>query len=140
MRTMLTLAVCAAAATTLAGCRKTAPEAEPAAPVQVAPVVRGTIHEIVTADAVLYARDQANITPKISAPIRRFLVNRGDRVRQGQLLAELENRDLIAASVASRGQMAQAESNYRSVGAAVPEQVTKAQTDLASARQALDAA
>ena len=64
-----------------------------------------------TADAVLYPRDQANITPKISAPVRRFLVNRGDHVKQGQLLAELENRDLVAAATESRGQLAQAESN-----------------------------
>ena len=61
-----------------------------------APAIKGSIRVIVTADAVLYPRDQANIVPKISAPVRRFLVNRGDHVKQGQLLAELENRDLVA--------------------------------------------
>ena len=91
---------------------------------------------IVNADAVLYPRDQANIMPKISAPVRRFLVNRGDHVKQGQLLAELENRDLAAAAQESRGQFAQAESNYRATtDAGVPEQVTKAQTDVAAARE-----
>ena len=92
-------------------------------------------------DAVLFPRDQANIVPKISAPVRRFLVNRGDHVKQGQLLAVLENRDLMGGAVASRGQYAQAEANYRTTASAsVPEQVTKAQTDVDAARQALDAA
>ena len=62
-------------------------------------------------------------------------------MKQGQLLAELENRDLVAAEVASKGQFGQAESNYRSTTAmAVPEAATKAQTDADSARQSLDAA
>src|SRR5207244_2935752 len=62
-------------------------------------------------------------------------------VKAGQLLAELENRDLVGAAQESRGQFMQAESNYRSTaGAALPEQVTKAQSDVDAARQALDAA
>src|SRR5262249_48942968 len=96
---------------------------------------------ILTADAVVYPRDQASIVPKISAPVSRFLVNRGDRVRRGQLLAVLENRDLVAAALESRGQFGQAESNYRSTtAAAIPEEMTKAEADLNAARQALEAA
>ena len=107
---------------------------------EVAPVVRGTIRSIVTADAVLYPRDQANINPKISAPVRKFLVNRGDHVKQGQLLAELENLDLVGAATESRGLLAQAESTARVSNASVPEQMTKAQTDVDAARAATDAA
>ena len=134
--------LCAAAVLGLAiaACSKEAPAPAPIAPVAVAPVVRGSIRDVVTADAVLYPRDQATITPKISAPVRRFLVNRGDHVKQGQLLAELENRDLVAAEIESRGQLAQAESSARATTAGVPEQVTKALTDVDAGRQALDAA
>jgi multidrug efflux pump subunit AcrA (membrane-fusion protein) len=124
---------------TLTACSKAAPPPEPVSPVQVAPVVKGSIRDIVTADAVLYPRDQANIMPKITAPIRRFLVNRGDHVKEGQLLAELENRDLVAAATESQGQLAQAESTARVTTASVPEQMTKAQTDLEAARQQFDA-
>src|ERR1043166_7928144 len=135
------LACGAALGLTLIGCKKAAPEGKPVAPVQVAPVIKGSIRVIVTADAILYPREQANIVPKISAPIRRFLVNRGDHVKAGQLLAELENGDLVGAAQESRGQYVQAESNLRSTtGAGVPEQVTKAQSDLDAARQGLDAA
>ena len=141
MRTILRLACCAALGVTVSACGKKEADTKPVAPVQVSPAVRGSIRHIVTADAVLFPRDQANITPKISAPIRRFLVNRGNRVKRGQLLAELENRDLAAAAQESRGQYAQAESNYHATTeAAVPEQVTKAETDVAAAREALDAA
>ena len=141
MTTFIRLSCGAALVLTLVACKKAAPEPAPVAPVQVAPVIKGSIRVIVTADAVLYPREQANIVPKISAPIRRFLVNRGDRVKAGQLLAELENRDLVGAAQESRGQVVQAESNLRSTtGAGVPEQVTKAQTDFEAARQALDAA
>ena len=87
----------------LVACRKQEKEEKPIVPVAVAPAIRGSIREIVTADAILYPRDQANIVPKISAPVRRFLVNRGAHVKQGQLLAELENRDLVAAEVAEQG-------------------------------------
>src|SRR5439155_1466327 len=86
------------------------------------------IRNIITADAILYPRDQANIVPKISAPVRRYLVQRGDHVKANQLLAELENRDLAAAAAASRGQYTQAESNLRTTEAStVPEAVTYAQ-------------
>src|SRR5207247_4519696 len=103
MRTSTRVCLCAALGSLLVACGREEQAAAPVVPVQVAPAIRGSIRQIVTADAVLYPRDQANIMPKISAPIRRFLVNRGDHVRQGQLLAELENRDLAGAATAKIG-------------------------------------
>jgi HlyD family secretion protein len=130
-----------ALALSLPACKKAEPKEEIIAPVRVAPAIKGSIRLIVNADAVLYPRDQANIVPKISAPVRRFLVNRGDHVKQGQLVAELEARDLAAAAQASRGQYEQAQSNYRSTtSVGVPEQTTKAQSDVAAAREATAAA
>ena len=89
----------------------------------------------------LFPRDQASVMPKITAPVQKFYVNRGDHVKQGQLLAVLENRDLTAAAAEAKGALAQAESNLRTTqGAVVPEAVVKAQTDVDAARQARDAA
>ena len=128
----------------LAGCSKKDEEdkkAEAPAPVQVTAVTQDTIRRVVEADGVLYPRDQASVMPKISAPVQKVLVNRGDHVRAGQVLAVLENRDLSAAVAESRGLLNQAESNFRSTSsAAVPEQVIKAETDVRSAQQTLDAA
>jgi HlyD family secretion protein len=135
------LAGCLVLALTLPSCKKADKKEEVVAPVRVSPAIKGSIRLIVNADAVLFPHDQANIVPKISAPVKRFLVNRGDHVKQGQLLAELEARDLAAAAQESRGQYEQAQSNLRSTTAAgVPEQMTKAQTDVTAARQSMDAA
>ena len=121
-------------------CRKSVEkENEAAPPVQVTAVTQATIRRIVSGDGVLFPIEQANVTPKISAPVQRFYVNRGDHVKQGQLLAVLENRDLTAAAAESKSGVEQAESNLRSTqGAAVPEAVVKAKADLDAARDARD--
>jgi multidrug efflux pump subunit AcrA (membrane-fusion protein) len=127
----------------LESCSK-APEAasaEAAAPVQVAAVKRGPIAEVVTAGAVLFPFRQANIVPKISAPVQRFLAQRGDHVHEGQLLAVLESSDLKAAADESEALYHQAQATYQSTTAAtMPEDLTKAQADVAFARESLDAA
>ena len=115
-------------------------ESESVTPVQVAKAMRATVRRVVAADAILYPVDQANVTTKISAPVSRFLVKRGDRVRKGQLLAVLENRDLAASVQENKGMYAQAESAYRTITAAtMPDDLTKAQADVESARQAREA-
>ena len=138
-KTHLALALCLLA---LAACSKKAEKgAEPIVPVQVTAVRLDSIRRIIFADGVLFPMNQASVTPKVSAPVRKFYVNRGDHVRQGQLLAVLENRDLAAAARESKGQYEQADANYKSTAdATIPEEVTKAQSDLRSAKEALDAA
>lgn len=123
-------------------CSKTEkPEAEAPAPVQVTAVTQDTIRRTVSGDGVLFPQDQASVTPKIAAPVQKFYVTRGDHVKQGQLLATLENRDLVASLAESKGAVDQAESNLRNTqGATIPEAAMKAQTDVDSARQTVDAA
>ena len=112
-----------------------------AAPVQVVTAERTTMHSSVTAEAVLYPLKQANIVPKISAPVARFLVGRGDHVREGQLVAVLEDRDLVAAAQESKQLYEQAHATYENTTAAtMPDDLTKAKADVESSRQALDAA
>ena len=116
-------------------------ETEAATPVETAPVKREAIHQVITADAVLYPVSQANIMPKISAPVRKFFVNRGDHVKQGQVLASLEDRDLVAAAQESKSLYDQAQASFQTTtGATMPDDLTKAQADAQSARQTLDAA
>jgi HlyD family secretion protein len=118
-----------------------APETEEVVPVQTAAVQRAPIERIIEAQAILHPVDQASIMPKISAPVRAFHVNRGDHVRRGQLLAVLENRDLAAAAVEAKGTLDEAESNYRSTTAvSLPVDLAKAQTEVQSTKEALDAA
>jgi HlyD family secretion protein len=141
IKNYVALAVFAAGVFTSCGKPKEAAEAEAPTPVQVDDVTRGPIDLIVTADAVLYPVNQANVTSKISAPVRRVLVNRGDHVKAGQLLAELESRDLAASAQESKNQIDQAQSALLTVtGATIPEDRTKATSDVENARQSLDAA
>ncbi len=125
-----------------AGCGgKEAPESEPQVTVKAVRVERAEIERQVTSEAVLYPLHQATIVPKISAPIRRFYVERGDRVRAGQLLAVLENSDLAAAVAESKGAYEQAEANYESTSASnLPEQIQKAQAAVKSAKASFNAA
>jgi multidrug efflux pump subunit AcrA (membrane-fusion protein) len=114
---------------------------EAAAPVQVALVTRGDIRHVVTADAILYPFNQANVMPKITAPVKRILANRGDHVKAGQLVADLEANDLAAAARESQQQYQQALATYEMTArATVPEDLTKAQADVQAAQQALEAA
>src|SRR5579872_7429150 len=129
----------------LSACSKkpaaSAEEQEAPTPVTVEPALRGAIDYVVTADAVLYPVNQANVMPKISAPVKRILVNRGDHVRTGQLLAELESSDLSASAEESKHQYEQAQAAYQTLtGATVGEDRSKAESDVKSAQQTLDAA
>jgi HlyD family secretion protein len=144
----ITLYVAVVCAVLLAACSKSKQaadsagnESQTATPVQVAVAKRQPMQQVITGEAILYPLKQANVVPKISAPVARFLVQRGDHVREGQLVAVLEDRDLVASAQESRELYQQAQANYQNTTAAtMPEDVTKATTDVQSARQALDAA
>src|ERR1700739_3027635 len=90
-------------------------EGEHLVTVDVAPVLSSPISLKVTADALLYPIEQAAIVPKISAPVKKFYVDRGAHVKAGQLLAELENRDLAGAVNENQASFEQAEANYQGV-------------------------
>ena len=121
--------------------KKEEKETEAPATVQVTAVTQSAIHRVVGGDGALFPRDQASVMPKIAAPVEKFLVNRGDHVKAGQLLAVLESRDLTAEAAEGQAGLQQAESNLRSTSeASVPESVVKAQTDVESARETTEAA
>jgi HlyD family secretion protein len=124
----------------LHGCSSTEKEPTPLVSVQVVPAKRGPIELEVTSDAVVYPLQQAILTPKITSTIAKFYVQRGTRVKQGQLLALLENRDLAGAAEQSKGEFEQAEASYATTtGASLPQQIQKAELDAAAAKLAFDA-
>jgi HlyD family secretion protein len=126
--------------TMLVSCSKKPEEPEPVVTVQTVVAQRGTIQQVISAEAVLFPRDQAAITPKIVAPVRTFYVNRGSRVTRGQVLAVLENRDLAAAEVENKGTYEQAQAAYGlETSSALPEEWQKAQLDLKTTKESYDA-
>lgn len=115
-------------------------ETAPVVTVDVAPVLLSKIQQTIRADGVLYPRQQAAVVPKITAPVKKTYVQRGTRVRAGQLLVELENRDLVAAATESHASLEQAEATFETTSkATVPEDLQKAQLDEAAAKSAVDA-
>ena len=122
------------------GCKSEEKEKAPVVSVQTTPAARAAISQTVTAEAVVFPLEQATVAPKITSTVKRFLVQRGTRVRKGQLLAELENTDLSAAAESSKGDFEQAEATYvTTVGAGLPQQLQKAQLDAAAAKSAFEA-
>src|SRR5258708_5049668 len=122
------------------GCNKSDKEESAAVTVQAATAQKADISRVVNAEATIFPNAQSAITPKINAPVKRFYVVRGQKVRQGQLLATLENRDLSAAAMDNQGAFEQAQAAYTTnVGATLPEETQKAELEVQTAQQALDA-
>src|SRR6202035_5502547 len=108
--------------------------------VQFAAAKKTADRHTITTQAILFPKQQAAIVPKISAPVRKFLVKRGSPVREGQLLAVLENRDLSAAAQENKGSYEQAQASYETTTrAGLPEEIQKAEADAQQAQQALEA-
>ena len=132
----LALLTCSLAAS---GCRKPAEAQAAEVGVQAEKAEGKPLTEYVSADTVLVPQAQAAIVPKISAPVEKFLVQRGTHVRKGQLLAVLENADLTAAVQDTRGAMTQADASYATTTkAAVLEDMQKAELDLLQSKANLD--
>ena len=125
----------------IVGCKKSdaTAAADPVVSVEAEHPERGSISEHIQADAVLSPLAQAAISPRITAPIRQFYVQRGSHVKAGQMLATLENRDLKAAALDNQGSYTAAKALYATqTEATVPEEYQKAQLDLGQAKSNLD--
>ncbi|HKO19700.1 MAG TPA: efflux RND transporter periplasmic adaptor subunit [Acidobacteriaceae bacterium] len=100
---------------------------------------QGSISEQIAGDALLTPLAQAAISPKVTAPVKKFYVQRGAHVRAGQLLAVLENKDLEAAAIDNQGAYTAAQATYETATkATAPEDLTKAKLDLDQAKATLD--
>jgi multidrug efflux pump subunit AcrA (membrane-fusion protein) len=124
----------------LGGCPKGQKESEPIVTVQTTPAQKAEISQKVSADAVVFPVEQAIVAPKITAPVVDFKVQRGSRVKRGQLLAVLENKDLAGQAESSKGDFDQADATYAlTVNSGLPQQIQKAELDAAAAQAAFDA-
>ncbi|HTU49598.1 MAG TPA: efflux RND transporter periplasmic adaptor subunit [Acidobacteriaceae bacterium] len=124
------------------GCssENTVPPPEPVVSVETVHAKVRSIADVVTAEGVLYPVHQASISPKITAPVRKFYVQRGDKVHRGELLAVLENKDLTAAVVSAQGEYDQAQATYASTtSSALPEEIQTANLNVVNTKANLAA-
>ena len=143
----------------LAGCAAKPEEAEPkpVVEVKVAQAELADVQIAVHAPSTIFPREQATIASKITAPIRWLGARKGDRVTAGQVLARLENRDLLAqrteALDRARAELASAEAALNLAqknfdrrqklfeqGAIPNRELLASQTELAQAKAAHDVA
>jgi RND family efflux transporter MFP subunit len=130
----------------LLGCRSSPaePEAKPVVTVKVARATLGDVEEKIVAPATVFPREKANITSAMTAPIRALHARKGDRVAKGQVLAELENRELVAqrgeaAAAARAAQVLRDRRQQLYQQGAIPERdLLAAQTEVAQATARLE--
>ena len=67
------------------------------------------VDEVYAADAIIEAVQQATLAAQINGSVTAYLVDAGDRVKRGQVLARLDSRDTEAQVAAGRAGIAQAE-------------------------------
>lgn len=140
-RSTIIIGALAATACLLSGCRKNDTVEASEVTVQAEKAAVRPLTEYVSSESILVPLAQAAIVPKISAPVKAFLVQRGAHVKQGQLLATLESADLDAAVRDSRGAMKQADAAYdMTTKAGVVEDLQKATLDFAETKANLDVA
>jgi RND family efflux transporter MFP subunit len=74
--------------------------------VEAAPVETGSVADVRTFTGTLEAGDAFTVAPKIGAQIERIHVDIGDRVEQGQIVAELDDADVTQAVAEAEAELA----------------------------------
>ncbi len=106
----------------------------------VVPVERGDLIELVHVNGVLEPRDQARVSFPEGQRVAEVLVERGDTVVEGQLLARLETRDLELKVASARAELDQAQQALDELTAGPSEaDLAKAAAAVARARAELAA-
>lgn len=113
---------------------------EPVVPVETVLTKIQPIAAVISGEGVLYPIHQASISPSITAPVRKFYVQRGDKVHRGELLAVLENKDLAAAAASAEGGYDQAKATYAATtSSTLPEEMQTATLNLQNTQTSLNA-
>ena len=128
-------------------------ESTAAVPVQVAQVVRGDIHTTISLTGSIQPWKEVNIVPDVPGKVARIYVKEGDRVEQGQVLAELDTRTARLQLEQAEAGLAVAQANFNSAskdwermqdlhekGTVSPQQVEKVQLGYEAAKAQLQQA
>jgi membrane fusion protein, multidrug efflux system len=110
-RTATLAALAAALATAACSAPRAAPAAPTAAPapVRAAAVARGAVPAPIRAAGTVHPKDERALSFKVGGLVARIGVAAGDRVRRGQVLAELDATEVAAAVRQAREGLAKAE-------------------------------
>lgn len=102
------------------------------------PAERKTVPITITANGTVSAERSINLSPKSAGVLKTLLVREGDRVRQGQVIAVMDDSNLRGQLTQMQGQLAQQEANLqRLIAGNRPEDIAKAQARMNSAQAEL---
>lgn len=107
--------------------------------VQVTAPKRGEIHRFITLPGTLRANQQVTLHAKVAGYLKSIAVDKGDAVKAGQILAEIEMPEVVAerAKYEAEFNIAKVESSrLKAARAKAPDLITPAATDNAEARLA----
>lgn len=110
----------------------------PPAVVDVAHAVRGNIATYVTFDGQIAPLLNATLSSPQSGNVVGVFVNEGDRVRQGELLAKIDDASLREQLAQARGEVTQAQGHLRSSAISQPIASTQYGSALWQARASID--
>ncbi|MCC5634466.1 efflux RND transporter periplasmic adaptor subunit [Nostoc sp. CHAB 5844] len=95
------------------------------------PVERQNLAIAVTANGTVKPERSINVSPKNSGVLKTLLVKEGDSVKQGQILAYMDDSNLRGNLVQAQGQLAQAQANLQKAQAGNrPQDIAQAQAQL----------
>jgi multidrug efflux pump subunit AcrA (membrane-fusion protein) len=95
----------------------------------------------IRAPATVFPQEQANLAARITAPILELGAKKGDAVSKGQILARLDNQDLVAQRREAAAAVADAEATLEKIsGGTVPTDVERARGQVATTEAALNQA
>ena len=113
---------------------------EYAVAVEITPARRGSIERTYTITGSVEADHESNVISKIGGKVSRVLVDEGDRVAKGQVLAQLESADLQAQLRQATAAVTAAQARVRQAEAGVGLTKTQTNTGIQTAEAAVASA
>jgi HlyD family secretion protein len=103
-----------------------------------APVQRQSLAIAISANGTVKAKRSINVSPKSAGVLKRLLVNEGDVLRQGQIIAYMDNTNLQGQLVQYQGQLAEREAALRqAIHGSRWQDIAKARAQLAESEASL---
>jgi HlyD family secretion protein len=98
------------------------------------PVSRQNLTITVSANGTIQPMMSVNVSPKTSGVLKTLFVKEGDVVKQGQVLAKMDDSNLQGQLIQAQGQLAQAEANLQKLIAGNrPQNIAQAKAEVAQA-------
>lgn len=96
-----------------------------------APATRQNLNMTISANGTIQPERTVNISPKNAGILKKLLVNEGEKVKQGQIIAYMDDINLQGELIQARAQLASAEANLQKLKSGNrPEDIIQAQAQL----------